>query len=332
VSLGLSRDAGNTWQSWTTSVSANLCVVDVDPTNAHDLLLEVWPCGVSASVSCFAQLFRSLDGGHTWRLATFPPAPADPSTDASAGADVENFLWAWQGATLFVSPSPAGTSPQTLVAVSRAQGPFVWVNQTALFAGVPAGGQLTTLSATRVGVFADFADPSAGASTLLTKMSTNQGATWSVFQPQYQGKRVRLLDQGVSLADGHTVLGEVMSGEDPTTGSYVTSPDGGATWTPLAAPPGGLVMRRGYLTTGLVSTPSGVYYAVLTRSTADATAAPGVYRLTPGASTWALVGTLPRTLGGLLAVSWNEAGQPLALWSVAQTPSTPLAGLIMRKL
>ena len=124
-------------------------------------------------------------------------------------------------------------------------------------------------------------------------MSADQGATWSVFQPQYQGKQVQLLEQGVSLADGHTLLGEVVSGEDPTTGRYVTSADGGATWTLFAAPPGGLVIKGGYLTTGLVSTPSGAYYAELTRPNAYATAVPGVYRLAPGASTWALVGAIP---------------------------------------
>lgn len=327
VSLALSQDAGSTWQSWMTSVRAGVCVVDVNPANAYDLLLEVWPCVTPASVSCSAQLFRSLDGGHRWHLVAFPPAPAG----SSSGPDVEEFTWAWQGATLFVSPSLVGTEPQTLVAVSVAEGPFVWVNQTALFAGLPAGSQLNNLSANTVGVFVDFSGASSGASTILTKVSTDQGATWSVFQPRYQGKRVHLVDQGISLAGGHTLLGEVMSDQDANTGSYVTSTDGGATWTPLAAPPGGLLITGGFLTTGLVSTPSGTYYAELTHPHGDATAVPGVYRLTAGTSTWVLVGTLPLTSGGPLAVSWDEQGQPLALWSIAAIPSTPTsspAGLV----
>ena len=198
VSLALSQDSGRTWHSWTTSLRAGFCVVDIDPTNAHDLLLEVWPC-ISASVSCSgsAQLFRSFDGGHSWRLAAFPPAPVG----SSSGPDVEEFIWAWQGSTVFVSPSPAGTQPQTLVAVSVAQGPFVWVNQTALFAGLPAGSQINTLLATTVGIFVDFSGTSSP-STILTKVSTDQGATWSVFQPQYQGKRVLLVDQGAQPRRG----------------------------------------------------------------------------------------------------------------------------------
>ena len=326
VSLALSQDAGRTWQSWTTSVRAGVCVVDIDPTNAHDLLLEVWPCVIPASVSCSAQVYRSLDGGHRWHLVLFPPAPAG----SFSGPDVEEFTWAWQGSTLFVSPSPAGTEPQTLVAVSVAEGPFVWVNQQALLAGLPAGSQINNLSANTVGVFVDFSGAGPDPSTILTKVSTDQGATWSVFQPQYQGKKVQLVDQGVSFADGHTLLGEVVSGQNPNTGRYVTSTDGGATWTPIA-PPGDLLITGGFLTTGLVSTPSGTYYAEMTRPKGEATAVPGVYRLAPGTSTWVLVGALPLTSGGPIAVSWDEQGQTLALWSIAQPPSNPpssLAGLV----
>jgi hypothetical protein len=203
----------------------------------------------------------------------------------------------------------------------------MWVNQTALFAGLPAGSQVNNLSASTVGIFVDFGTPSSGARTILTKVSTDQGATWSVFQPQYQGKQVQLVDLGVrvSFADGHTLIGEVVSGQDANTGRYVTSTDGGATWTPLAAAPGFLLMR------GLASTPSGTYYAEMTSPTGDATAVPGVYRLAPGTATWVLVGALPNTSGGPFAVSWDEQGHPLALWSIAETPSTPtprLAGLV----
>jgi hypothetical protein len=56
VAFTLSQDAGSTWQSLTTSMRAGVwCVVDIDPTNAHDLLIEAWPCLSSASVSCAAQ-------------------------------------------------------------------------------------------------------------------------------------------------------------------------------------------------------------------------------------------------------------------------------------
>jgi hypothetical protein len=320
VSLGHSRDSGGTWQSWATSISATACVVDVDPTNAYDLLLEVWPCVISASVSCPTELYRSFDGGHNWHVVALPPTPG-----SSSGPPVV-FYWAWQGSTLFVGPSSAGTQTPLRLAVSVAAGPLVWVNQKALLAGIPADSQFNSLYANMVAVYVDFyVASSSGTSTILTKVSTDQGATWSVFQPQYQGKTVRLVDFEVSLADGATIVGEVESGQNANTGNYVTSTDGGATWTPLAAAPGFLLIM------GLVSTPSGAYYAEMTSPNGYATAVPGVYRLAPGTSTWVLVGALPSSSGGPLAVSWDEQGQPLALWSIAQTPSTPTsdpAGLV----
>jgi hypothetical protein len=215
-----------------------------------------------------------------------------------------------------VNPSPDGTAPQTLVAVSVADGPFVWVNQTALLAGLPKGSQIQieTLYANTVAVYAEFyVISSSGVSTTLTKVSTDQGATWSVFQPQYQGKKVQVVD----LPDGHTLIGEVVSDQSYNTGLYVTSTDGGATWTSIAPAPGDLLIVE------LVSTPSGTYYAEMIGPNGSATAVPGVYRLAPGRSTWVLVGALPPTpigavpltFGVLLAVSWDEQGHPLALWS-----------------
>jgi hypothetical protein len=305
-----------------TTIRAAECVVDVDPTNAQDLILAVWPCVISASVSCPAVLYRSLDGGHEWHFVALPPAPA-----GSSAGTYEVFQWSWQGSTLFVSLSTSGTPPQSLLAVSVNEGSLTWVHQTALLAGIPAGSQLNYLYANTAAVYVDFV-ASSGCSPqttcMLTKVSTDRGRTWSLFQPHEQGKAVQLVDQGVSIA-GFTILGAVVLGQNANTGSYVTSTDGGATWTPIASPPGDLLI------TGLVSTPSGTFYAELTSPNGYDTALPGVYRLTPGASTWVPVGALPIAAGGLIAVSWDAQGQPLALWSVAETTPTPgitPAGLI----
>jgi hypothetical protein len=204
------------------------------------------------------------------------------------------------------------------MAVSVADGPFVWVNQTALFAGLPLDSQLNTLSATTTGVFVGFSRATSSGPTdepprtILTKASTDQGATWSIFAPQYQGKKIQLAEDSlaeVSLADGRTLVGEVVSGQHATTGRYVTSTDGGTTWTPLAPAPGALHIM------GLISTPNGTYYALMTNSLS----LPGavyVYRLAPGRSTWMLV--CAQAAGNLspIAVSWDGQGHPLALWSI----------------
>ena len=305
VTLGLSLDSGRTWQMLATSILASACQVDVDPTDAQDVLLQVEQCA-TCSTSNPAQVYRSIDGGRSWHLAALPPPP-----DSSLATYVA-FQWAWQGSTLLIMPLFASTQLRRLLAISVAEGPLGWVTQNALLAGVPAGMQLNDLYANTTAVYADFdfsAPSSCSQNCTLTRVSADLGATWSVFQPRYQRKTVYLLDQLVSVADGYTLIGQVVSSQDANTRIYVTSSDGGATWTPMPSPPGDLVF------TTLVSTPSGIYYAETWSYGEGATTPPAIYRLTPGASTWALVGALPNS-GAPIAVSWDEQGDPLALWSV----------------
>jgi hypothetical protein len=311
VMLGLSLDSGRTWQMLATAILASDCQVDVDPTDAHDLLLQVEHC-TTCSTPNPAEVYRSVDSGRSWHLAELPPPPGSSSVTYAA------FQWVWQGSTLFIMPLFAGTQLRRLVAISVAEGPFVWVNQNALLAGVPAGMQLNDLYANTTAVYADFdfyAPSNCSQKCTLTKVSADLGATWSNFQPRYQGQTVYLLDQQVSVADGYTLIGQVVSSQDANTSVYVTSSDGGARWTPMPLPPGDLVI------TALVSTPSGISYAETWSFGSVATAPPAVYRLSPGASTWVLVGALPGS-GFPLAVSWAaQGGYPLALWSVANNLS-----------
>jgi hypothetical protein len=134
VMLGLSLDSGHTWQKLATSILASGCVVDVDPTNADDLLLEVWQCATCSTdpTPNPTQVYRSLDGGRSWHLAALPPPPG------SSSATYVAFQWAWQGSNLFIMPLFASTQLRRLLAISVAVGPLVWVNQNALLAGVPA--------------------------------------------------------------------------------------------------------------------------------------------------------------------------------------------------
>jgi hypothetical protein len=120
-----------------------------------------------------------------------------------------------------------------------------------------------------------------------------EGGVWSVFQPQYQGHAVSLLDQGVSIADGYTLIGQSFLSGDESSRIYLRSTDGGATWTPLPFPPGGLIIAT------LASSPSGIFYAE-TERLGVATAPQGIYRLTPGGSAWSQVGVMPSS--GLIPV------------------------------
>jgi hypothetical protein len=311
VALGVSHDAGHTWLTRDSGLVASACQVDVDPTNSQDLLLHLLTC-LPCSPLLPAQLARSADGGQSWLRTPLPPLPGGGSAPASFVA----VQWAWQSSALFVMPFFAGTQARRLLAISVAAGPFAWVNESALLAGVPADMQLNDVYATTVAVFADFdyyAPSSCVQDCLLTKVSTDLGATWSIFQPRDHGDTVFLLDQGVSIADGRTLIGQLFTNGNETR-TYVQSSDGGGTWTPLPSPPGNLVIGM------LASTPGGIIYAELVSFGGPATATEGVYRLAPGTASWTLVGALPDS-GRALIVSWDELGNPLALWSGAGNAS-----------
>lgn len=82
-------------------------------------------------------------------------------------------------------------------------------------------------------------------------------------------------------------------------------------------------MRR---VNSLASTPGGIMY-VETWSFGGATAPPAVYRLMLGTKAWAFVGALPNS-GFPIVASWDAQGNPLALWSSADTPPpSPFTGL-----
>jgi hypothetical protein len=312
VALAISRDAGHTWQTTASAptILATVCQVDVDPTDARDLLMQVEHC-TACTTPLPAQLYRSVDGGQSWHLVMLPPLG-----DSSA-ATFPAYQWAWQGSALFVSPwvaGSAGVQSQNDLAISLAAGPFAWVNARALQAGVPPRLQLTTVYATSSAVYADFIGSDCTDDCEVVKLSADLGVTWSLFQPLYRGRPVYLFDQDASIADGRTLIGEVFASVDENTRFYVRSSDGGATWALLPSLPGNLIILS------LASTPSGILYGEMWHP--DATATPGVYRLAPRAGDWSLVGARPNGGYQQLVVSWDDQGAPVALWSGASVPQS----------
>src|SRR5215469_14978651 len=75
VVIGISADSGHTWQTLTTRLTALTCQITVNPRDPHDLLLAVGHC-VMCSTPAPEQLYRSGDGGRSWRLVQFPPLGA----------------------------------------------------------------------------------------------------------------------------------------------------------------------------------------------------------------------------------------------------------------
>jgi hypothetical protein len=324
VVVGISGDSGHTWQTLTTRLTALTCQITVNPREPQDLLLAVGHC-VMCSTPAPEQLYRSGDGGRSWRLVQFPPLGAAGSPQFIA------YGWAWQGSAVFVMPCRSGSL--CLLALSVAGGPFTWVQQQTLMAQVPASMNLYKISATTSAVYADFVHvgPSCDyrgtlpTACYLTKQSTDLGTTWTLFQPTYRGQPVSPLDQPVSIADGRTLLGRVYPGQNGATWTYLRSADGGATWTPLPEPPGDLAMSA------VAATPSGIVYSEMGSTSDISTSTPGVYRLAPGAQTWVVVGALPPNIpwsGIPLVISWDGQDHPLALWTVDSTSSSVVdAGL-----
>lgn len=95
VELGTSLDSGRTWQTLDTPILASGCQLDIDPTNAQDLLLSANHC-LNCGNSRPAQLYRSVDGGRSWHLAVLPTG--------HTSTNFVGFQWAWQR----VSASPPG--------------------------------------------------------------------------------------------------------------------------------------------------------------------------------------------------------------------------------
>jgi hypothetical protein len=316
VAIGISDDSGRTWQVIMTRLIAATCQMTVNPLDARDLLMAVGDCDTCSSPAPM-RLYRTHDGGQSWSLVQFP------SLDDSASPEFAWYQWAWQGSVVFVIPFSLGTQQRDSLAISVVGSPFIWINQASLLAQVPENMEISNVYATTSAVYVDFASFGPANCTddcMLTKVSTDLGATWTIFRSRYHGQPVYLFDQFTSLANGQTLIAQVYSGQNDDARMYLHSGDGGATWTPLQSPPGGLVIAS------LASTPGGIMYAE-TWSFGGATAPSAVYRLAPGAKAWILVGALPNS-GLPLVVSWDAQGNPLALWSGTGNPSSQPAGLV----
>src|SRR5262249_39422483 len=94
IAVGVSRDGGHAWQTYTTGAIATACQLSVNPTNAQDsvMLTLTTVCSGDACQSTGTHLYRSRNGGAGWTLAS---APGGAVWDFDAAP-------AWLGSTLFV--------------------------------------------------------------------------------------------------------------------------------------------------------------------------------------------------------------------------------------
>jgi hypothetical protein len=293
------------------------CDITVNPTDPRDVAFLSADCASCSSTPTLS-LYRTTNGGDSWSLWPLPPL------GSNGPAEFTNYQWAWAGSTLFIAPSVRGDPAFDLLAASVAQQPFAWVEQHGLFAGEPQGVTISSLTGLGAVLIVSFDCRSGcGAQAGIHSMRTDDGgATWSRFSPTVAGQPVYLTNPG---ALGAALFGYVglTSGTPAPQTRYVWSIDQGATWRQLPAIPDAAALGVLYM----LAAPDGTVYAGLWNccSSVDLLAQEGLYRLAPGAAAWTYLGPFPGDVSKPIVLSWNPAGQPIALWGRAYESSAPYA-------
>lgn len=316
ISVGISRDAGRTWQTLSTPASGGSCDLTVDPTNAQDVVLLAMPlCTEGCQPPQTAKLYRTFDGGRHWNLWSLPP------TGVNQLPDLLYAQWMWVGSTLFIAPYLTSDTGYVRLAASVAGQALVWLKTASLFAGAPADAAINGLLATDATLYIRVGVQTCTSLCTWFMQSRDDGASWSRFHPMFQGQPVDLMATG---GDGRTLLGQVARDAPPDSHIDLRSTDDGATWQKLPPRPDLLVAEA------LSETPDGSVYAEFEQDPDSPTgaqgteAALGIYQAAAGAASWSYAA--PPPAGRWFTVAWDAVGHPVALWGGAYT-NPLLAGM-----
>jgi hypothetical protein len=275
--LGLSQDGGQTWAAYRAGVGGNTCTLGISPADAKDIALAVAQCQATCDANTPAALYRSVDGGAHW-AGVVPPVGVHFGT-----------VLGWAGATLYATTNVAAHP----LAVSVGGGAFTLRDDIARFAGA-----ITTLTANGDTMLATLPSPTAG-DTPTVVASRSDGAVWS---------QVSLTDAPFTpvfariSADGSILA---MEGQD----TLVVSRDTGASWLDATPFPSGQTLGASRFA---ARTPDGSLVASL-QSTRDASKT-GLFILAAGTHVWQPLAAPPAG-AQLLALAWDAAGHPTALWA-----------------
>lgn len=291
----------------------------------------IYACGLATGGSQGGLGFSvSYDGGKTWQSwTTSIPASACLSLRVSSSAPQDVAIYSascraecGQG-EFYLHYSLDGGKHWTQVYTSRAGGTYGWVG-TALFAdgappGTPASGTEHLAVSKNGGSFSWTTLPYPGgmlfstANTLYVVTGAglystiNLGATWSKVTPAYQGNAII----PTIMVPGGPMLGyDARFANGPNVYPLFQSRDGGATWQPLTLVPGGLQANGDAL-----EAPDGTVYVTCIPTN---TGGVGIYKLTPGASHWALLSPLEPERLHLLAITWDANGHPTSVWGLQE--------------
>jgi len=308
-----SGDRGATWRPLDSPALGVSCDLSVDPTDARDVFLLASSCPACTPALPLG-LYRTRDGGRDWAAWPLPPYPSGDTYGVAA------LRWTWAGSAFFISLDVFGPSGSTGLVASVAGRPFRWLDG-GLFAGQPPDASISSLVATRTALYVLLSTPTECPPECgRVLLSRDLGSVWSPFAPTFRGHVVYLLQDQVS-ADGATLFGMILAGggwDDPLAArTYVRSSDDGASWEPLPAPPGHLLIFR------LYDPPDRRIYADLDDGVEPRSLPPGVYALAAGAAAWTFVAPQPGGGQGWLAIARDEGGHATALWAGANPPLQP---------
>ncbi len=293
VQFAATQDGGVTWQAAPLQAFSGVnCNLLINPTVPTDLVMTLTICS-PPQLDCNYGFpaYRSRDGGHQWTLVNEP---------ASNGPIEGSMVWA--GEDLYILTGAKSPTTHRL-AVSKAGGPTQWVDLHALYTqvgdGDVASAQMFAIGTT---LALSILAPNCAQQCPVAR-TADGGTTWTVSKAT--GATPRYF---TANTDGKTLVGLSQDGQ-----SYLSSSDGGLTWSALPALPAPDIAYN-LLDLG-PSAPDGTIYTVQVVGQPEA-AGPGtrrILRLAPGATNWATIDT-KETLYTPLSVSCDAQGHPLALW------------------
>lgn len=322
LAVGMSRDSGHTWRTYTTPAAGAACDMTVDPSDPRDVMLV-------ANADPFTNtkpltLYRSLNGGSTWTSWPLPPRANGGRTVFFA------YQWAWvttpqigQRSILYLAPYFPDGSIYVWLAASVAGQPFTWVAQHALFPGQPPDGGVAALIAAAGALYMVLRTRTDCPPTCTdVERTTNGGMTWSKLVLSFEGSAVALI---VSADD--VLFGRVAANTPGTSAEYVYSTDSGTDWNVLTTLPTFLTAQE------ILRAPDGTLFALLDAvvdNDLNDEGQPGIYVLAPDSPHWRFVAPLS---GGALAdwhidgpfmasdppiaLNWDESRHVAALWGAA---------------
>jgi hypothetical protein len=288
IAVALSTNGGAHYTIYPTPGNDVNCHLIVSPTNPQYVALMTDGLGGGCS-PCYTDenLYESTNGGQTWQQQ-FLPVIAGTQSSPSIG------LVTWVGTTLFASiadaPGDASSLPDVAVATGN-NGQMKWIDAN-LVSSFPSELVVTGLAGSATTLYVSYTMTHCASCSYFAS-TANAGVSWASSQSDQSISVVTTSDDGATLYGTQSTTGSVM---------LVVSQDGGQTWNPLPAPPGKMVITLGdVLPDGTIFTANG------------GIGQSGIYRLDPGASTWAYDAPFPAG-NTFLTAQANANGHAVALW------------------